>query len=414
MAKSRFRESLAHKIPASSPGPLRVAPPIMVAPAAVWPVLGPVPRQSWSLGEVAELPFHPPDPRIMEGVAALPDFKKASDIKRETIVHPPLLVHGLLHRGCKLILAGGSKSYKSWSLIDLGLAICTGGDWWGMKTERAGVVYINFELIDGFFSTRLCDVAEKRGIALPDNFHVWSLRSICYDLEILAKVLKARLSALPEHERPGLIVVDPVYKALGDLDENSASDMTKLMFLVEGLSDSIGAAVAFGTHFAKGNQATKEAMDRPSGSGVFARDPDSIMVMTRHEEPGCYVVESELRYLAPLSKFVVRWDFPAMVVDESKDPELIYQGKVVKKAEGEEKPAAYSTEDVLSCLSVGGLVAEAWKKAVITRFGKASKDFYAHKAKLLREGTVIKQGPRYMPANVKLRWQIEGSDEEHN
>jgi len=34
-----------------------------------------------------------------------------------------------------------------------------------------------------------------------------------------------------------------------------------------------GAAVGFGAHYSKGNQAGKEAIDRVSGSGVFARDP---------------------------------------------------------------------------------------------------------------------------------------------
>ena len=36
-------------------------------------------------------------------------------------------------------------------------------------------------------------------------------------------------------------------------------------------------------HFAKGNPAAKESIDRISGSGVFARDPDR----TRRSEPGC-------------------------------------------------------------------------------------------------------------------------------
>src|SRR3954470_23651854 len=39
-------------------------------------------------------------------------------------------------------------------------------------------------------------------------------------------------------------------------------------------------------HFAKGNAAAKETIDRISGSGVFARDPDSLITFTKHEEQG--------------------------------------------------------------------------------------------------------------------------------
>ena len=44
-------------------------------------------------------------------------------------------------------------------------------------------------------------------------------------------------------------------------------------------------------HFAKGNASAKGTIDRISGSGVFARDPDSLVVFTRHEEEGAFVVE---------------------------------------------------------------------------------------------------------------------------
>ena len=53
---------------------------------------------------------------------------------------------------------------------------------------------------------------------------------------------------------------------------------------IEALAVETGAAVAFGAHYSKGNQAGKEVIDRIGGSGVFARDPDSILNFTRHEE----------------------------------------------------------------------------------------------------------------------------------
>ena len=55
----------------------------------------------------------------------------------------------------------------------------------------------------------------------------------------------------------------------------------------------------FGHHFSKGNQARKDAMDRMSGAGAFARDADSLLVLTKHEQPDTYVVESILRNHKP-------------------------------------------------------------------------------------------------------------------
>ena len=73
-------------------------------------------------------------------------------------------------------------------------------------------------------------------------------------------------------------------------------------------------------HFAKGDSTFKDPMDRMSGAGVWARDPDSIVVLTPHEEPDCYTVTSILRNLPPMREFVVSWDYPLMQVANDLNP----------------------------------------------------------------------------------------------
>ena len=46
---------------------------------------------------------------------------------------PPLLIEGILHQGCKMILGGTSKSNKSWCLLDLALSVASGQPWWGRR-----------------------------------------------------------------------------------------------------------------------------------------------------------------------------------------------------------------------------------------------------------------------------------------
>lgn len=330
---------------------------------------------------------------------ALPPFISAAHIDPHQIVTPPLLIENLLHRGCKMVLAGGSKSYKSWSLVDLGLSVATGQPWWGMRCQRGVVIYVNFELIQGFLDWRIYHIAKARGMELPPWFLYWNLRHKCYDLTTVARVLKERiLSGHPE--RVDLIIVDPIYKALGGRDENAASDMSALMEEIEDLSDQTGAAVVFGAHFSKGNQAAKEAKDRISGSGVFGRDPDAILTMTRHAQDHCYVVESDLRYVPPLPEFVVRWKFPAMSPDEGLDPSDLWTPTPAKKAADDTE--ALTDAQVLECLTQSGYQDSAWKAAVKAKHGKAGNAYYASKKRLLESGQALKKGLKYLPSAYNL------------
>jgi hypothetical protein len=160
----------------------------------------------------------------------------------------------------------------------------------------------------------------------PGQLEIWNLRGHAADYQtILPRI----------HERIGnagyrFFVLDPIYKLLGAADENSASDISAMMNSVEELAVSTGAACAMSAHFSKGNQAGKETIDRISGSGVFARDPDTLMFFTAHKEEGCFAVEMVLRNLPPVGKFVVRWQYPLFVRDDLLNPDDLKQAKFGK------------------------------------------------------------------------------------
>ncbi|MEC8929590.1 MAG: AAA family ATPase, partial [Verrucomicrobiota bacterium] len=81
----------------------------------------------------------------------LPPIKDAADLEAETLSIPPELVKGILHQGSKLAIGGGSKTYKTWLLIDLALSVAGGRDWWGIPTAKGRVLYLNLELQEVFF-----------------------------------------------------------------------------------------------------------------------------------------------------------------------------------------------------------------------------------------------------------------------
>ena len=103
---------------------------------------------------------------------------------------------------------------------------------------------------------------------------------------------------------------------------------------LERLSVTTGAAVAFAAHYSKGNQSGKEAIDRVSGSGVFGRDPDSILSLTAHQEPDCFTLEATLRNFPPIDPVALRWAFPLFDRDPLLDPTAL------KKKSG--RPTVYS------------------------------------------------------------------------
>jgi hypothetical protein len=271
---------------------------------------------------------------------ALPPWLKGNELFALKAQTPGLLIAGpdgteegaILRQKRKLVIGGSSKMGKTWTLLDLALAVASGGYWLGkFKCEQGAVLYVNLEL-DGSTAARRAEwIATFRGIAeddrLPAEVHerflTWNLRGKCYDLTIMLSAARKRLAEVPGGLR--LIVLDPIYKTYGGRDENAAGDMAGLMLELEQFADECGAAIAFAAHFSKGNQAGKEAMDRISGSGVMARDPDAIVTFTPHEEENCFVLEASLREFAPIPSTVFEWAAPVLNPRDELDPGKLRQ-----------------------------------------------------------------------------------------
>ena len=72
------------------------------------------------------------------------------------------------------------------------------------------------------------------------------------------------------------VIIDPIYKVITG-DENSADQMAKFCNQFDKVCTELGCAVIYCHHHSKGGQGNKKSMDRASGSGVFARDPDALL-----------------------------------------------------------------------------------------------------------------------------------------
>lgn len=263
-----------------------------------------------------------------------PSFEDASVIIERNTPEPDRVVEHLLHVGQKLCIGGGSKSCKTWALMDLALCVSLGIPWLDLPTRQNSVLFINFEIPSVFFEHRLRKIASHKMVTINrDMFHVWNLRGIEAPYTSLLPELEKRLARMANP--PRFVVFDPIYKMYADdADENSANDSRKLLSGIESVCVRSGAAAAYSHHYTKGNQASKASIDRISGSGVFSRDPDSLLMFTGHAEPDAFTVEGTLRNFCSLVPFAVRWTYPVFKRDDVLDPNDLKQAP---KAAGAKK-----------------------------------------------------------------------------
>lgn len=105
-----------------------------------------------------------------------------------------------------------------------------------------------------------------------DKIDVWNLRGRSVPMDKLAPKLIRRA----KKKDYIAIVIDPIYKVITG-DENSADQMANFCNQFDKVCTELGCAVIYCHHHSKGSQGDKRSMDRASGSGVFARDPDALL-----------------------------------------------------------------------------------------------------------------------------------------
>jgi hypothetical protein len=287
------------------------------------------------------------------GSGNLPLIMEASALDELAIEKPEEIIFGALHRGCKMVLGGTSKSMKTWTLLQLAICVASGTKFWEMPTRKTRVLFINFEIQQYSFRERIRSVCRALGIQIPnDQLFVWNLRGHSADLSALRPKIIDQLR-IGEF---GLICFDPIYKLYGERDENSAGEMATLMNEVDSIAVETNASVVFGHHFSKGH-GNRAGFDKMSGSTVFARDPDSIFVMHPHKEENVLIVEPTMRDFSPIDPFCVQWEFPLMKRTAEFNPDD------ARPTEGSKK--AYEDDEVMACVDKekGSSFKEVWEKA---------------------------------------------------
>lgn len=218
----------------------------------------------------------------------LPEPESLDDFWENLPDLAPPLIDGVLRQGHKMLIAGPSKAGKSFALIEMCISIAEGKKWLGWNCTQGKVMYVNLELDRASCLHRFKDVYQELGIAPYGlkNIDIWNLRGKSIPMDKLAPKL-IRRAAKKDYIA---IIIDPIYKVITG-DENSADQMANFCNQFDKVCTELGCAVIYCHHHSKGAQGGKRAMDRASGSGVFARDPDALIDLIELESSEALLVQ---------------------------------------------------------------------------------------------------------------------------
>ena len=216
-----------------------------------------------------------------EGVTdELPGIVSLRDSAADPPSLPEELIAGVLRRGHKMLISGSSKAGKSFLLMELCIALAEGGKWLGFQCRQSKVLYVNLEIDPASCVNRFLKIYKALGAA-PKHMNeimIWNLRGHAEPLDQLVPKLVRRVRDM----QLDAIIIDPIYKVITG-DENSASEMAAFCNQFDKICNETECSVIYCHHHSKGAQGAKRPMDRASGSGVFARDPDAQLDMIELE-----------------------------------------------------------------------------------------------------------------------------------
>ena len=105
-----------------------------------------------------------------------PPIEDMDDFLKRDLPVPPALIGGAMRQGDSLILGSSSRSYKTFTLLDLGLSIAQGIPWIGFDTTKGKVLFINFELKPHSIKRRIQDILEARNLTYEaGTFEIWAV-----------------------------------------------------------------------------------------------------------------------------------------------------------------------------------------------------------------------------------------------
>lgn len=200
------------------------------------------------------------------------------------------LITDLIEEGTLCQLFGASQAGKSFMAIDWAASIATGRDWNGREVAQGCVFYIAGEGHGGIARRlRAWEIHSGQGLA-DSPLYVSSTSAALID-EGSAAAVSERIATLEaKHGKPKLIVIDTLARNIGNGEESSNADISRLINNLDTLLKSrFDAAVLIVHHTGHGDQerargasALRAAVDHEYRMDV--KDGLRLLVTTKNKE----------------------------------------------------------------------------------------------------------------------------------
>jgi hypothetical protein len=179
------------------------------------------------------------------------------------------LVDDRVPLGGVVMLVGKPKTGKSTLARDLALQVARGGSWLGFQCLKRSVIYIALE-------DRRADVRRHfrdMGATGEESMH-FVFREGAGDLVTRLRVVAAA-------DRPGLIIVDTLQRAIKARDLNDYAEVTTKLTPILTLARETGAAVLLLHH--AGKALREDALDTVLGSTALTGSVDNVLLLCRND-----------------------------------------------------------------------------------------------------------------------------------
>lgn len=208
-------------------------------------------------------------------------YVKACDLPERPHEHR-MLVEDLWVECGVGVVGGPPKHYKTWVVLDLAVSVASGTPCLGrFAVPQPGPVLI-YTAEDQAHDVRerLAGLCESRGIALSDlPVHVITEPALHLD----CPVERARFRETVIEVHPRVIILDPLVRVYGNVDENSAAEVSSFLAYLRGLQREMNVAVVV-VHHAKKTPARHQAAGQSlRGSGDLYAWVDSLLYLRMHK-----------------------------------------------------------------------------------------------------------------------------------
>ena len=216
------------------------------------------------------------------------DAEKLLDLSLEK---PSFLIEGLLPRGLT-VLAGASKSGKSWLVLLLALCLSRGEQFWDMPTHRCGVLYISLEDTLSRLQSRIYQLTDE---ADPN------LR-FCISCGKIGSGLEEQLNReLDEHRETGLVIIDTL-QLIRDNVKDSKTGMYaadyETMIALKRIADTHGIGILV-VHHVRKLKDKDDPFNEISGSTAIGGGADTAICLKKKRSSKfatLYVTGRDLEY----------------------------------------------------------------------------------------------------------------------